>query len=112
VSLLGRLGGGWDEVIFARANTERPSSERKKGAGELLREAGLEFAGGEGGEASWQETLGKVWAGLHGEDGGGVTVAGSVKEALERVQGGGAIVFCTGSLYIVGSLLEELGVVS
>ena len=123
----------FDQVYFCRADSERPSALKKASARELLVESGILKDNGNSGSGddeeeptSWQDTLANVWMALAARsDSSGllevpcvtnVTVGDAldiIKHSLERNQantgeiGTAAAEVCvTGSLYMVGSVLN------
>ena len=102
---------GFQTVFFCRADSERPSSIRKKSAAELL---GISPSGTEEEDDSWQDTLAKIWIHLQKESRFTVIANVTVGKALEMMgtqscpEGSSFEILVTGSLYLVGSALSSV----
>jgi folylpolyglutamate synthase len=123
----------FDVAVFARADSARPSAVAKPSAEEMLRASNLRYrpelqASGIGSAESWHDSLATVWKHLaheksmttdsHPEGCGPVVLsnlcAGDALDAVQKLSGfSGASsnvrLFVTGSLYLVGSVLNALG---
>ncbi|GMH94913.1 hypothetical protein TrST_g7768 [Triparma strigata] len=100
----------FDKVIFSPSDTERPSAIAKPTASELLgRSFQSEETAAQEAKANWQETLAAVWTEING--GGDVVSCANLQDAIAMIkeEKGEGMVLCTGSLYIVGSVLNSVG---
>lgn len=123
----------FDVAVFARTDSERPSAVAKPSAEAMLRASNLPYrpelhVGGMGGAETWHDSLATVWRHLVREEsttiaphpeGSGPAVlsnlgAGDALKAVRELSGSSGAspnvrVFVTGSLYLVGSVLNAIG---
>lgn len=103
----------FDAVFFCRADFERPSIVGKATARDLLEPHGITIAQEEKQEArTWQDTLAEVWKHLEIDSPASATTDMNVGDAVRQLQsltGYERIeALVTGSLYIVGSVLDAV----
>ena len=101
----------FEQVYFCKADFERPSGVGKPRAKELLADAGIDRVAHDDSEVppTWQESLAILWRALN--DDAMSTTGLSVKEVINSIQGGQELdthVLVTGSLYMVGSVLDAI----
>lgn len=101
----------FEHVYFCKADFERPSGVGKPRAKELLADTGISRIAHDDSEVSptWQETLAILWKVL--KDDSMSTTGLSVKEVINSHLGGQEFdthVLVTGSLYMVGSVLDAV----
>jgi folylpolyglutamate synthase len=113
----------FDEVHFCPSKAERPSAVLKASASRILQDAGISTTPAEDAQQidrSWQETLAKVWSVLEKisecpTTNGQVYTHSNMSDCLNSLQttvyakSSHVEVLVTGSLLLVGSVLEEIG---
>lgn len=101
---------GFDRVIFCRSDTSKPSMLSKKGAKAYLEENGVlvKKENLPKPPETWEQTLGAIWK--HINDTADVPMISdiSVIDAVSRIGEISTEVFVTGSLYLVGSVLNAV----
>ena len=99
----------FSRVFFCRSDSTRPSMVVKKGAREYLQEIEIQEVEDylPQGDETWQQTLMSLWKHL---DNGGLPVECDVSayDAVAAVENENVEIFVTGSLYLVGSVLNVI----